>query len=120
MNGQLNGFIGADLNTLTTAAAAIADLRVMINELDSVNKADSLCAISAAQTILVHLNAHTWQAVHLGADLGRDLREHFHKQQHGQQLQMVINFSPGPAPNQSASNLLRPTMCTRPASRQRS
>lgn len=42
----------------------------------------------------------------------------FQMQQHGQQLQMVSNLCPGPAPSQIVSILFRPIRCTRPASRQ--
>ena len=42
-----------------------------------------------------------------------------HRQQQGQQLQMVSNFSPGVAPNQIVSSLLPSIMWTRPASWQR-
>ena len=40
-----------------------------------------------------------------------------HRQQQGQQLQIVSSFSLGPAPNQIASKRLRPMVCTNPASR---
>ena len=41
-----------------------------------------------------------------------------HKQQQGQQLQMVINFSSGFTFNHTESSLFLPMRCTRPASRQ--
>ena len=41
------------------------------------------------------------------------------RQQQGQQLQIVSSLSPGPTPSQTVSSLLRPTRCTRPASRPR-
>ena len=54
-----------------------ADNRLPINELDGVYKAYFVRAVATAKTIITNLHAYPGQAVHLGADQGSDLWQHF-------------------------------------------
>ena len=46
---------------------------MIVNQLDGVHEAYALRAVPASQAAVIHHNAHTRQAIYLGADLGRDI-----------------------------------------------